>query len=214
MSVSVSERTIGEAWLAIARQILETGATSTYDDKPILELMHATLFVEEPRSHDPLIERFADPERLAWMRANFVDHAAVQELGGARSYASRLLDYAESGRDQIAWVIEKLRDEPSSKNATITTFEPLLDTTYIPCVSMLDFWMPNGAVDLVVYAHGIDFGSKGYGNLVQLSELQERVARELDRPMGTLTFIVKTAHVYATEFDYMRGVLEVAVPSR
>ena len=210
MTVSVTERTIGEAWLAIARQILETGAASTYDDKPILEVAHATLHVEEPRSHDPIIERLADPERLAWMRANFVDHSRVEELGGARSYASRLLDYAQSGRDQIAWVIERLRAEPTAKNATITTFEPLLDTTYIPCVSMLDFWMPYGAVDLVVYAHGIDFGSKGYGNLVQLAELQERVARELDRPIGTLTFIVKTAHVYETEFEYMRGVLALA----
>lgn len=207
MSVLVSEPTIGEAWLGIAARIIESGAESTYDDKPILELMHATLEISAPRSNDPLIERLADPERLAWMRANFVDHTRVEALGGARSYASRLLDYAESGRDQIAWVIEKLRSEPQSKNATITTFEPLLDTTYIPCVSMLDFWMPRGEVELVVYAHGIDFGSKGYGNLVQLAELQERVARELDRPIGSLTFIVKTAHVYETEFDYMRGVL-------
>ncbi|CAN5354931.1 hypothetical protein BH11ACT4_BH11ACT4_19400 [soil metagenome] len=29
--------------------------------------------------------------------------------------------------------------------------------------------------------------------------------------VGSLTFIVKSAHVYETEFEYMRGVLE-AVP--
>jgi hypothetical protein len=29
-----------------------------------------------------------------------------------------------------------------------------------------------GSVELVVYAHSIDFGAKGYGNLVELASLQ------------------------------------------
>ncbi len=206
--ITVATRTLGEAWLDIAARILAEGRQSTYDGLPILEVAHATLVVGEPHPDDPLIAAHADPERLAWMSANFVDHSLVAELGDARSYASRLFDYAGTGADQVKWVIDRLRDDPSSRSATITTFEPTLDTTYIPCVSMLDFWIPEGSVDLVVYAHSIDFGSKGYGNLVQLADLQQRVAGELGRPVGSLTFIIKSAHVYATEFDYMRGVLE------
>ena len=202
--------TLGEAWLGIARRILAEGRPTTYDGLPILEIAHATLEVEHPDPDDALIAAHANPERLAWMRANFVDRALVAELGDARSYASRLFDYAGTGADQVQWVIDRLRDDPASRSATITTFEPTLDTTYIPCVSMLDFWIPEGSVDLVVYAHSIDFGSKGYGNLVQLAELQRTVASALGLPVGTLTFIVKSAHVYETEFDYMRGVLATA----
>ena len=54
---------------------------------------------------------------------------------------------------------------------TITTFQPATDTTYIPCVSMLDFWAPHGALELVVYAHSLDFGKKAYGNLVEIAAL-------------------------------------------
>lgn len=201
--------TIGEAWLQVARRILEEGRPSEYDGLPILELRLVTLEVEHPDPHDALIAEHANPERLAWMRANFVDRDLVAELGDARSYASRLYDYASTGTDQVRWVVDRLEDDPTSRSATITTFEPTLDTTYIPCVSMLDFWIPEHAVDLVVYAHSIDFGSKGYGNLVQLAALQHHVAAELGRPVGALTFIVKSAHVYETEFDYMRGVLAV-----
>lgn len=201
--------TIGEAWLQVARRILDEGRPSTYDGLPILELRLVTLEVEHPDPDDALIAEHANPERLAWMRANFVDRDLVAELGDARSYASRLFDYASTGTDQVQWVIDRLEDDPTSRSATITTFEPTLDTTYIPCVSMLDFWIPEHAVDLVVYAHSIDFGSKGYGNLVQLAELQHRVAAALGRPVGSLTFIVKSAHVYETEFEYMRGVLAV-----
>jgi thymidylate synthase len=86
-------------------------------------------------------------------------------------------------------------------------FQPRTDTTYIPCVSLLDFWLPGGAVELVVYAHSIDFGAKGYGNLAELASLQHRVAGELGRPVGRLLMMVKSAHVYETERAYVLGLL-------
>lgn len=205
--VVLERETIGEAWLAIAAHILRSGVPEHYDGLPILEVDNATLVVAAPDPDDELIARHGDPERLAWMRANFADHARVEALGGARSYASRILDYAGSGRDQLAWVVDRLRADPASRSATITTFEPLTDTTYIPCVSLLDFWLRDEAVNLVVYAHSIDFGAKGYGNLTELSILQHRVATGLRRPVGTLRFIIKSAHVYDTERAYMEGVL-------
>jgi thymidylate synthase len=62
-------------------------------------------------------------------------------------------------------------------------------------------------VELVSYAHSIDFGAKGYGNLVELAWLQRFVADELGRPAGRLLMVVKSAHVYQTESGYVRGVL-------
>ncbi len=208
---AVGAETIGEAWLDVARAILDSGRASAYDGRGILEIAQATLDVAHPDPDDAIIARLADPERLDWMRRNFVDPERVAALGDARSYASRLRDYAETGRDQVQWVVDRLAADPSSRSATITTFEPLLDTSYIPCVSMLDFWIPADAVELLVYAHSIDFGAKGYANLVQLAELQREVAAGLGRPAGRLTMVVKSAHVYDTERDWMRSVLERAV---
>ena len=202
--------TIGEAWLAVAARILESGRASRYDGLPILEIAQATLEVTAPEPDDPLIARHADPERLEWMRRNFVDPARVAALGDARSYASRLHDYGEAGRDQLDWVVERLTADPTSRSATITTFEPLLDTSYIPCVSLLDFWIPQQAVELMVYAHSIDFGAKGYANLVQLAELQRQVADRLGRAVGRLSFVVKSAHIYDTETAFMREALAQA----
>jgi thymidylate synthase len=195
--------TIGAAWLAIARAILEEGAASTYDSAPILELERVTITVARPASADPIVADLGDPARLAWMHANFTDHALVTELGDARSYASRLYDYAASGRDQVQWVIDRLRSDPKSRSATITTFEPLLDTTYIPCVSLLDFWIRAGYLESMVYAHSIDFGAKGYGNLVELAHLMERIADALELPVGRLDFVVKSAHIYEPDLAAM-----------
>jgi thymidylate synthase len=207
---TIETATLGTAWLGVAREILAGGAPSRYDGLPVLEIAMVTLSIDSPDSGDPVILELAEPDRLAWMHANFVDHSRVQALGNARSYASRLYDYAASGRDQVAWVIDRLRNDPTSRSATITTFEPLIDTSYIPCVSLLDFWIRDGAVELISYAHSIDFGAKGYGNLVELAYLQERVAGALGLPVGGLVFIVKSAHVYDTERQYMHAVLAAA----
>jgi thymidylate synthase len=132
----------------------------------------------------------------------------VPELGDADSYATRLRNYAGSGLDQLRWVSDRLRSDPASRSATITTFQPLSDTAYIPCVSLLDFYLHDDALQLVVYAHSIDFGTKGYANLLELAAIQRQVAVELGRTVGSLTMIVKSAHVYDSDAAYMTSVLD------
>ena len=199
--------TLGEAWIAIATAILTGGVAGSWEGQPITEVFRATLDVYSPRLDDPIIAQHGDPERLAWMHANFTDHSRVAELGDADSYATRLYDYAHAGRDQIRWVIDKLAANPWTRDATITTFQPLTDTSYVPCVSLLDFWLVDGKLQLAVYAHAIDFGTKGYANLVELAALQTRVARDLDGGVGTLTITVKSAHIYQRELGLMRGII-------
>jgi thymidylate synthase len=201
--VVVEAPSLGEGWLAVSREILARGAIASYDGLATRELALLTLAVARPDSADPLIAELGDPDWLDWMHRNFFDHVDVPELGYAKSYAARLFDYAGTGRDQVAWVVGRLREDPEARSATITTFQPLTDTSYVPCVSMLDFWLRDGAVELVVYAHSLDFGKKAYGNLVELAHLVEHVARELDRPVGPLVVHAKSAHVYEPEWALM-----------
>jgi thymidylate synthase len=213
MSIVVVESpTLGEGWLRTSRAILEQGALERYDDQPTRELALLTLVVEQPSSDDPLIADLGDAEWLAWMHENFFVQKDVPELGDAKSYAVRLFNYAGTGRDQIAWVVERLRADPACRSATVTTFQPLTDTMYIPCVSVLDFWIPNDGLELVVYAHSLDFGKKAYGNLVELARLQEHVAGELDCAVGRLVVHAKSAHVYEPEWTLMARLAGVPEP--
>jgi thymidylate synthase len=210
--VAIEAPSLGEGWLRTSRTILEQGALADYDGQPTREVALLTLSVERPSSEDPIIAELGDAEWLAWMHDNFFVQKDVPELGDAKSYAVRLFNYAGEGRDQIAWAIERLRADPASRSATITTFQPLTDTAYIPCVSMLDFWRPNEALELVVYAHSLDFGKKAYGNLVELARLQEHVAAELRAPVGRLVVHAKSAHVYEPEWALMARLANAAAP--
>jgi thymidylate synthase len=194
--ITLASASIGDAWLEVANVILTHGTPSTFGGLPLVECDLVTLDVQYPNPDDPIIAEHASQEWLAWMRSNFTDYCRVRELGDARSYASRLFDYMGSGRNQIAAVLE--------------TLEPLTDVSYIPCVSLLDFWLRSGSLELVVYAHSIDFGKKGFGNLVQLAELQRDVASELNAPVGPLVMIVKSATIYQTELSLMSGMISSA----
>jgi thymidylate synthase len=72
-------------------------------------------------------------------------------------------------------------------------------------VSLLDFWRANGDLELVVYAHSLDFGKKAYGNLVELARLQHEVATAVGADVGALVIHVKSAHIYEPELELMHG---------
>jgi thymidylate synthase len=77
---------------------------------------------------------------------------------------------------------------------------------------MLDFWLREGDLELVVYAHSLDFGKKAYGNLVELTRLQEHVARELAVAVGRLVVHAKSAHVYEPEWAAMARIARIEEP--
>jgi hypothetical protein len=108
--------TIGHAWLAVAGRVAANGVPSRYDDLPAREISLVTLAVARPDPDDEVIARHAEPERLAWMHANFTDRPRVAALGDADSYATRLFDYEHSGRDQIWEVsLSALSEGPNSR---------------------------------------------------------------------------------------------------
>src|SRR5438046_4730502 len=123
----IEATTLGEAWMSISAAILTNGVEGNWEGVPIVEVFRVTIDVDSPRVDDPIIAEHGDPERVAWMHANFTDHSRVPELGDADSYATRLYDYAHTGRDQIRWVIGRLAANPWTRDATITTFQPLTD---------------------------------------------------------------------------------------
>jgi thymidylate synthase len=209
--IEIVAPTIGEAWMEVARRIVDGGEPSTYDGAETLELLLVTLVVTRPDPADAIIERLAPAERLAWMRANFTSRDRVRELGDADSYATRFYDYTGAGLDQVEGVVERLRRDPASRRAAITTLQPLTDTAYIPCVSLLDFFIDGGRLAQVAYCHSIDFGTKGFANLVELAALGQRVAHALGVPVGELTVIVKSAHVYRPDVAPTRAITAASI---
>lgn len=202
--------TIGEAWILMLEEISNNGRTTLYNgnkEKQIKEVKGTLLTIYNIIMPDPIIEKYMIKKEYDWMENNFTKLGTVAELHDANSYASRLYNYMNQ-KNQIEWVINKLKDRRYTCSATITTFEPLTDEKYIPCVSMIDFYVENEKLNMYIYCRSLDFGSKAYVNLVMLYKILKQVADAIKINIGNMNLFVKSAHIYDKDKEKVKRILE------
>lgn len=200
--------TIGEAWMKFLEEVNNNGKVVKYsDDKIIKEETGLTISIKKATLPDNIIDKYMVEEEYQWMKDNFHNQGVVSELRNANSYASRLYNYLGQ-KNQIDWVVNKLKTDKMSCSATITTFEPLTDISYIPCISMLDFYIENNQLDMYVYARSLDWGSKAYVNLAMLAEILKNVSEEIGVPIGGIKLVVKLSRIYSKDFSKIKDILD------
>lgn len=202
--------TIGNAWITVLKEILNNGKKTLYNgnlNKPIKEIVGTTFTITNIIMPDPIIEKYMVKEEYEWMENNFTKLGKVKELHNENSYASRLYNYMDK-KNQIDWVINRLKNTKHTCSASITTFEPLTDEKYIPCVSMIDFYVENEQLNMYVYCRSLDFGCKAYVNLVMLYNILKQVASEINIKVGDMNLIVKSAHIYDKDMDKVNKILK------
>ena len=202
--------TIGKAWITILEEIIRNGRITLYNgnpSKPIQEIIGISSTINNIVMPDPIIDKYMVKEEYEWMENNFTKLGTVKELHDANSYASRLYNYMNQ-KNQINWIINKLKDNKYTCSATITTFEPLTDEKYIPCVSMIDFYVENEKLNMYIYCRSLDFGSKAYVNLVMLYNILKQVANAINLQIGNMNLTVKSAHVYDKDKEKVDKILK------
>lgn len=198
--------TAGNAWIVLADEILSKGCERKHINEVFTELKGISFSISGSIEHDYIISKYGNQMKIEWMRKNFEVLTPVKELQDANSYASRLFNYCGE-KNQIAWVIEKINTDCFTRSATITTFEPLTDIHYIPCISMLDFDIEDNILNLYVYSRGLDFGNKAYGNMICIADILNLVAKQTNLCIGNIYFICKSIHIYDTEYDEMKKII-------
>ena len=200
--------TIGEAWISFLKEVDKNGVIKEYSENEIIKEETAlSISIKKAQLPDSIIDKYMDRDGYKWMEDNFNKQGLVKELGNARSYASRLYNYLDQ-KNQIDWVINRLNKKPSSCSVTITTFEPLIDESYIPCISLLDFYVENNKLNLYVYARSLDWGKKAYANLAMLTKILEEVSNGTNIEVGGINLYVKLSRIYKPEFEKVEKILK------
>lgn len=198
-------KSIGEAWIESCRQIFKKGKPMKDGDQHLKELLHFILTIKNPGTKDRIIDKYGDKQMIDWMVANFLEQKRVPELKNALSYGTRLFNY--NGKDQVAWIVQKLKGKQETKAATIPMLMPNEDESYIACVSMLDFKIRGKKLNLVAMCRAIDFGKKVYANMIALHKIQQIVAEKLNIPTGELVMYVVSAHIYDEDYKKIEKIL-------
>ena len=202
--------TIGKAWITILKKIKSDGKSIFYNgdcNRLVKEIVGISFTISNIIMPDPIIEKYMIKEEYEWMENNFTKLGTVKELYNENSYASRLYNYMNE-KNQINWVIERLKKQKNTCSATITTFESLVDEKYIPCVSMIDFYIQENVLNMYVYCRSLDFGCKAYVNLVMLYKILNQVADEINAEIGDMNLIVKSAHIYDKDVEKVNEILK------
>lgn len=117
------------------------------------------------------------------------------------------------GIDQLERVVEILRDDPMSRRAVISIYDPSIDIEGgkdVPCNDFLQFQIRGNLLHLTVTVRSNDlmWGWSGI-NAFEWSTLQEIVASLLDVEVGHLVFNIGNLHLYENHWDKARSIRAV-----
>ena len=160
---------------------------------------------------NPYIDRI--PKDISWNEERLEEYAK-QLISGENvqdfeyTYGQRLRNWNEE-IDQIAYVIDKLKQNPTTRRATAVTWIPTIDTVVdeVPCMIIDDFKIRGGKVNLTTLFRSHDFAGAYPANLYGLSRLLEYVADEVGVSPGMITTISASAHIYEHDWDMVEDIL-------
>jgi thymidylate synthase len=219
-------KTVSEALPIIAQDLVRYGDEVGSRNGRVKEYLNAKIVITNPTqryvlTHGRKASVFAQIAETLWVLSGRND---VEWLS---AYLPRAKDYSDDGEvwrggygprirsfggwphqnsdgrvgiDQVAHVVDLLRDDPLSRRAVIGIYDPRVDTAPgkdIPCNDFLQFQSRNGRLHLTVTVRSNDlmWGWSGI-NAFEWSTLQEMVASLLGIQVGDLTFNIGSLHLY------------------
>ena len=128
---------------------------------------------------------------------------------------------ARPGLNQLEAVIGRLADDPQSRRAAISVYQPedaVRSSCDIPCTFGLSYHIRRGVLHATTLMRSNNAFILLPYNVFEFSLLAEVVAAELDVPLGTLTHYALSMHIYehdvAKSKDVIAGYKQLASVSR
>lgn len=217
-------RNITDALLRVLANIEDEGDIVVARGQEQREVLSSLTKIERPQERFLVLPGrnnnvFAQIAETAWVLAGRDD------LEFLSHYLPRAVDFSDDGKtwraaygprirrwggkvDQVARVVDRLREDPYTKRAVISIFDPASDfgdTKDVPCNNWLQFIQRDGRLHLHVTVRANDaiWGFSGI-NFFEWSVLHEIVARSLGWEVGTLSWYVGTFHVYSRHYNVAR----------
>lgn len=122
-------------------------------------------------------------------------------------YGKRMRHFGSSDIDQLNWVFDILRKDPTSRQAVISLYSPEEDsieqeTLDIPCNNWISFHIEAGVLHMSVAIRSNDlvWGWSGI-NMFEWSVVHQLLAESLGVRVGTVTYLQGNLHMYRTYYD-------------
>lgn len=231
--------TASEALPHLLEELLASDEVGSRGGSRVREMTHVGITLADPVKREILV-----PGRRVNLAAQIAETAWVlagrNDIDWLSNYLPRAADFSDDGRtwrggygprlrawprrdgegesviDQLAHVVDLLREDPTSRRAVISLYDPQIDTAHgkdIPCNDMLMFTSRLGRLDLHVVLRSNDafWGWSGI-NAFEWSVLQEVVARMLGIEVGSLHFSTNSFHLYDRHWKRANQIVDAPRP--
>lgn len=222
---------INDGLSTLAKHLVNVGDEVGSRNGRVMEMMHTGITVEKPWQREMLL-----PERKSNIAAQIAETmwvlAGRNDIEFLSHYLPRAADFSDDGEtwragygprlrkwqwemtstgkgaDQLAEVVRLLRQDPLTRRAVMSIFDPGADyasSKDIPCNNWLSFSNRLGKLDLHVAIRSNDliWGWSGI-NYFEWSALQEIVAGLVGVGVGRLHFSTTSLHVYEQHWGKAR----------
>lgn len=192
----IKGNTISEVWLKIINTITKFGGEkNTQYGMPQIGVMNLQAVI---RGEEEKVPEWLNPEVVK----TYVDKFFVKEVPPdvRYTYPNRLFSYKTKDQvfDQIASVIQKLKDKPYTRQAiaVIWNVEEDMNSVEPPCLVTIWWSYKEGKLHQTANFRSHDMFRGWPSNTYALRELQKMVAKGVGMEPGTLTIISNDAHIY------------------
>lgn len=187
----IEASSIIDLWCEALFRVVKGGASTTNTK----ELRNITLILKDSATFSSQLDSlpsYIEQSKdyiLNYSKDLIADEAPVS---GTYTYGSRI-------RKSLDYVIDKLKNEPNTRQAVMSIWENESDaySSSPPCLNNLQFRVNDGRLDLSVLFRSNDCYSALVSNLFGMKYLQQYVADEIDAEIGLIGYHVSSSlHVY------------------
>lgn len=135
----------------------------------------------------------------------------IRDSGFSYTYGLRLRDY--NGVDQIQQIVNRLNENPNSRRAVASLYDPMIDSTgdEIPCMNHIQFRIVNDKLNCYVVFRSHDMLSAWFMNCYAISSLMDLIRSNLKGwvEKGCLYITSNSPHIYdVRDKDVLNKVLK------
>lgn len=125
-------------------------------------------------------------------------------------YTDRTTDYTGQGVDQLAEVIDKIKNKPNDRRIILSAWNPadLSKMALPPCHMFAQFFVANGELSCQMYQRSADLGLGVPFNIASYALLTCLLAHVCGLKRGDFVHCIGDAHVYLNHVDALREQLQ------
>ena len=166
-----------------------------------------TMVVKHPL-REPMISRcfIGGAEELQQYVMEMVDGILDFEVGRGNWKYTYHMRY----KDQIGFVEDELRRNPSSRRAVMVIRDKMADmySDDPACLQIIQYFIREGKLDCMVLFRSNDACKATFMNAFALIMLQKKIADELGIPVGMYTHRANSFHCYEKDFVLLKGYVD------